>query len=64
MTEKQNVSHKSSPIFFSLINKDKKYVQLLLVLHSMKKERQVKGEVRAQCKLMIMKGDPVPLTPG
>lgn len=31
---------------------------------SMKKERQVKGEVRAQCKLMIMKGNLVPLPPG
>lgn len=44
------------------LNTEKKYVQLLPA--SMKKERQVKSEVRAQCKLMIMKGNPVPLTPG
>lgn len=49
---------------FSFINEDNKYVQFLLVLGSVKKERQVKGEVGAQCKLMIMKGNPVPLTPG
>lgn len=50
--------------FFILTTRKKKYVQFLLVPSSMKKERQVKGEVGAQCKLMIMKGNPVPLTPG